>query len=310
MVGALLAVGAGAVLLIVASDRLVEGAAGLAVRLRVSAVVTGVVIMGFGTSAPELLVSTLAAARGSRGIGVGNLVGSNLANLSLVLGLLGLVSAPVVSPGVLRRRLPVMALGMAAFALVLHSLGRWEGAVLVGLFVGAMAWLMSGRHNPEEVVTPGRRKESGPGGRSPALLTALTVGGLVGTLAGAQLLVTGARDIAESLGWAEGLVGFTVTAVGTTLPEIAGALQAGRKSQTDLALGNVFGSNLFNSLASGGAVALVSPGAVDAGLLAAAWVSVAVAAGAGLMMWTGGRLGRWEGAVLLVVYAAAIPLVA
>ncbi|HEX2148799.1 MAG TPA: sodium:calcium antiporter, partial [Actinomycetota bacterium] len=97
MVGALLAVGAGAVLLIVASDRLVEGAAGLAVRLRVSAVVTGVVIMGFGTSAPELLVSTLAAARGSRGIGIGNLVGSNLANLSLVLGLLGLVSAPVVS---------------------------------------------------------------------------------------------------------------------------------------------------------------------------------------------------------------------
>ncbi|HWI03179.1 MAG TPA: hypothetical protein VNT52_05030, partial [Acidimicrobiales bacterium] len=131
---AFLAAAAGFVLLIVASGRLVKGAAGLAVHLKVPAVVVGAVIIGFGTSAPELLASALAAADGARGIAVGNIVGSNLANMTLVLGIVAVLAAPAVAGGVLRRELPLMLAGMGALAICLSRFSRWSALVLLACF--------------------------------------------------------------------------------------------------------------------------------------------------------------------------------
>ncbi len=310
MIGAVAAVVVGLVVLVAASDRFVSGAAGLSLRFRVSPVVVGAVVIGFGTSAPELLTSVFAAAGGSHDIAMGNIVGSNLANLTLVLGVVAALAAPAIGAPTLRREVPLMVAGMAGFAAVVGTFSRpAAGALLVGFVVAMALVLRVSRGDPlldsevqqeleEELVRPTR---------SLVITTAI---GLAGTVLGAHLLVEGARSIADRSGLEEGLVGFTLVALGTSLPEVVTAVQASRRGAADLAIGNVLGSNLFNSLAIAGVAGLVAPGATSGGVVAAAWVSVGVAVLVGLLMLTGRRLAPAEGALLLLAYAATIPVVA
>jgi cation:H+ antiporter len=313
MLVAVLGGAVGLVLLAYASDQFVVGAARAAALLRLSPILIGAVVIGFGTSAPELLVSGLAAGQGSLDIAVGNIVGSNVANLSLVLGTAALLTPISVHGTVLRREAPISLAAVVLFAvLVQGSLGRVEGGVLLVALVVALWLILRSARTDDPTLTAEVGdfvSEGTPSGRREGVRIVL---GLAGTLAGAQLLVVAATTIAAELGLAEGFVGLTIVAIGTSLPELATAVQAARKAETDLIVGNLLGSNLFNSAAVGGAVAMVGPGTVTDPVLTglATLLMVAITTLAAFLMATGRRVVRWEGAVLLAGYLLMLPFLA
>jgi cation:H+ antiporter len=309
----ILGVVAGLVVLTYAADQFVVGAARLATILRLSPVVIGAVVIGFGTSAPEMIVSGLAASRGSLDIAVGNIVGSNVANLTLVLGAAALVTPIVVRSPVLKREAP-LSLGLTlVFAVLVQSgLSRADALVLGTLLVASLAFIIVASRGTDEIMT-GEVEEflaDGPVARGKeGLRTAL---GLIGTLGAAQLLVVSATEIASGLGLSEGFIGLTVVAIGTSLPELATSLQAARKDETDLIVGNLLGSNLFNSGAVAAVAGLAGPGPLDDPTIVgfATLLMVVVSVGATVFMITGKRVVRWEGALLLAAYIATIPFLA
>ena len=307
LVVALIEVLLGVVLLAKAADHFVEGAARVAAKANMSPVLVGAVVVGFGTSAPELLVSTLAAGSGDTDLGIGNIVGSNVANLSLVLGSAALLIPVLVTRAVLVREAPLSLLSVLLFGFLAFSgggLSRTDGLILAVLLVGSLAWIILGGRIAEEVEELGE----GPFGRE----VLRTILGLLGTVAGAQLLVWGAMGVADRVGLSGGFVGFTLVAVGTSLPELMTGIAAARKGETDLLLGNLLGSNLFNSLAVGAAIALVGPGPIaDDGLRTIGLLVMAiVATGAWVAMATRKRVGKLEGLILLAVWLAAVVLLA
>lgn len=307
-------IAAGLLLLTYAADQFVLGAARVAVTLRLSAVVIGAVVIGFGTSAPEMVVSGLAAGRGSLDIAVGNIIGSNVANLSLVLGTASMVAPIVVGSSTVRREAPLSLGAVLVFAgLVQGGLTRWEGIVLAALLVASLAYIIVGARNEEDPgLTDEVEEYVDDDGLHPGREWLRTGLGLVGTLVAAQVLVESATRIASTYGLKEGFVGVTIVAIGTSLPELATSLQAVRKDETDLIVGNLLGSNLFNSLAVGAVAAFAGPGMVsDANLTGiGVLLMVGIAVGATLAMAIGRRVVRWEGATLLVVYMATLPLLA
>jgi cation:H+ antiporter len=312
MIWSILITVAGLGLLVVASERFVAGASGVSLRLRLPAVIVGAVIVGFGTSVPELLVSSLAALEGARDIAVGNVVGSNLANLTLVLGITALVAVPVIGSKLIRREMPLALIAMLCLAAALPWFTRWSAAGLLVAFALLMVVILrsSLRDRGDALAAETEHDLVEVAHRSWTWLVLATVGGLVGTVVGAQLLVTGAQDIAAGFGLADGFVGFTLVALGTSLPEAVTSVHAARRGEPDLAIGNVIGSNIFNSVLIGGAIGLISPGEVAGGLVLVAWITVGVGALAVGLMRTGFRLVRWEAAVLVVAYFATLPLVA
>jgi cation:H+ antiporter len=313
MLLATLGIVAGLAVLTYAADQFVVGAARVATSLRLSTVVVGAVVIGFGTSAPELLVSGLASARGSVDLAVGNIVGSNVANLTLVLGVAALITPIVVRSPVLKREAPISLAAVLVFAWVVQgSLSILEGVVLTVVLVAALSFIILSARGGDPVLSsevdefltatpPSLRRE-----------TVRTVLGLLGTLGAAQVLVVSATTIAEELGLSQGFIGLTVVAIGTSLPELATAVQAARKGETDLIVGNLLGSNLFNVGAVGAVVAFAGSdlpidrtiSTLGVGLM------VGVAVGATLFMVTGKRVVRWEAIVLLLAYAATLPLLA
>lgn len=322
---------AGLAVLARGADIFVVGAARLAATRGLSPVVIGAVVVGFGTGVPELLVSSSAAARGSLDIAAGNVVGSNLANLTLVLGVAGIIARPEALPRVLRREAPLSLASVALFAVVLQGgLSRLEGLILLGGLVGATALMVRATETVladvlitteaaaiealvdevEELVEEEGEITRPPSAASTRRDVVRTALGLVATVAGAQLLVVGARSIAVDAGLSGGFVGLTIVAIGTSLPELVTAVQAARRDETALLVGNVLGSNVFNSTAVAGAAALIGPSAIgDAGLtVRASAAMVLVAALAWLFLGLGGRLRRWEGVVLIGVYAVTLPL--
>jgi cation:H+ antiporter len=309
----LLGVLAGLALLTYAADQFVVGAARVASLLRLSPIVIGAVVIGFGTSAPEMVVSGLAAGRGSLDIAVGNIVGSNVANLTLVLGAAALVTPIVVRSPVLKREAP-LSLGLVLlFAVLVQSgLSRTDAIVLGSLLLVALGIIIVASRGADEAMTGEVAEFLGgdaPSRRTEWIRTGL---GLVGTLAAAQLLVVSATSIATELGLSEGFIGLTVVAIGTSLPELATALQAARKDETDLIIGNLLGSNLFNAGAVAAVAGLAGPGPLDDPTIVgfATLLMVVVAIGATVFMITGKRVVRWEGALLLIGYIATIPFLA
>ncbi len=304
----------GLVVLAAGADQLVVGASRLATVRGISPIVIGALIIGFGTSAPEMLISGLAAARGDADLGVGNVVGSNVANLSLVLGVAALVAAVVskgrgirVAGSTLWREglVSVVAAGLF-WLLVQDGFQRWEGVVLLVAFVAAMVIILwRPEHDSGALELPGGDK---PISQPTELVR--TVVGLAATVAGAQLAVEGAVDIADEAGLGTGFVGLSLVAFGTSLPELITGIQAARRGEADLLVGNVLGSNTFNSLVVGALVALLGPGPLaDENLSGlAVWVMAGISVGAWLLMFEGRGLERWwEGAVLVVVYLASLP---
>jgi cation:H+ antiporter len=313
------AIAGGLALLAFAPDRFVAGSAGLADRWGVSRVVIGAVVIGFGTSSPELLVSALAAADGEPEVGVGNIVGSNMANLGLVVAVAALVGHLSVPTGLLRRELPLMLVATAGFAVVVQNgLTRWEG---VGLAAGlAAALTVMVQRTPRPTTPAGDRElateveeflseetEQGIG-----RLAFETLAGLAGTLAGAQLLVSGAVETAAELDLSGGFVGMTVVAVGTSLPELVTAVAASRAGEDQLIFGNVMGSNLFNCLAVGAVVALVGPSHIDdPGLTVhAVALMLAITAMGTVAIARRRSVSRLEATILLLTYIAVLPLLA
>lgn len=307
-------VAVGLVVLTKAADQFVLGAARIALVLRISAVVVGAVVVGFGTSAPEMLVSGVAAWQGDGEVGVGNVVGSNVANLTLILGVAALIVPIGVSGSVLRKEAPMMAGAVVLFAwFVQDGISVPEAVVLGVVLVAAVLFLVrtgsaTGDPELEEEVAEFADRAHLPPLRVEVIRT---LAGLVGTLVGAQLLVTGAVNLAEEWGLSGGFVGFTLVAVGTSLPELVTAIAAARKGETDLIVGNLLGSNLFNSLAVGTVLVLAGTGSLDAPrLLGVGVVSmIVVAVLAWVLMLTGRRVSRAEAVLLLGVYAASVTLI-
>jgi cation:H+ antiporter len=257
MLGLIAGCGLGLVVLLVAADQLVLGSSRAAAWLRVPPTVVGIVVIGFGTSAPELVVSGLAAAAGKPGLAIGNIVGSNIANLTLVLGSAGLFGTVAATSTVLRREAPLSVAAVILFALLVRDgLGRGDGLLLGVVLVaclGMLVWGALGRPRDALAGDVAEFVDGDPRHRWGVEVTR-TVVGLAGTLAGAQLLVWGAAGVAQRAGLSQALVGATVVAVGTSAPELVTAIQAARRGEVELLVGNLLGSNLFNSLAVGAVV--------------------------------------------------------
>lgn len=294
---------AGLVLLTFAADRLVLAAARLSKRSGLSPVLIGAVVVGLGTSLPEMLVSGLAAAEpGGMDLALGNIVGSNVANIGLVLGL-SVMMSPIVGQGkVLKREGGLMVLGMAALTWFAWDgdLTAAEGVFLgIGLLVALSLLVVWSQRDGADIDMDeiGSIEEIRPG-----IEALFGIGSLGVTLLGAQLLVTGAETVALDLGVSEAIIGLTLVAIGTSLPELATALAAARRNENDLVLGNVLGSNLFNALGVGGVAGIVGNSAFEVSFNPSLVAMLGVAVLAGGLAIIGNRLDRWQGAVLIATY--------
>lgn len=303
MLTALIGIVIGLTLLAVAADQFVAGAVRLSIRARIAPVIVGAIILGFGTSLPEFLVSALAAAQNAVDLGVANVVGSNAANLTLVLGVALLITPMTIPKAVKRRELP-LAVGLTLLfaGIIQQTLNVSQGVLLLGLFgvsLVLMIWLARD-DQPQPLTTT-----------VPTRFTALRIiGGLGATLAGAQILIVSALSFADTLGIAEGVVGVTVVAIGTSLPELATTVAAARRKQTSLIIGNLLGSNLFNAGAVGAITVIVGAGAtVDLAISEIATVvmlAVTFVVTVSAVVFT--RLPRVVGALLIAGYLASLPL--
>jgi cation:H+ antiporter len=323
----------GLVLLIAGGELLVRGAATSAERLGMSPLLVGLTIVGFGTSMPELVTSVEASLLGSPGIAVGNIVGSNIANILLIAGIVALISPLAVSGRALARDGVVMllaALGLVGLGLTMTPLERGVGVVLVAGLIGYLwyAYIKERRADREghtaafdkseahELVAP--MHSGGLGAAVPSVPVALSavglplamaLSGLAVVILGGRLMVEGAISLARSLDLSETLIGLTIVAVGTSLPELATSVIAALRKQSEVALGNILGSNIYNILGIGGATALLAPTIIPPELVRFDLLVMLIATLALLIFARSGmRIGRAEGAVLLgsyVLYIAA-----
>ncbi len=302
----------GLALLTLAADQLVVGSARLATRLRIDPVVVGVVVIGTGTSVPEFLVSGVAAARGDLGLAVGNLAGSNLVNVTLILGVAGLVGPVRVRSSVIRREAPLSVAAVCVFAVAVElGLGWVTGTVLAVLALLTLVVLVRLTRVTPAGPLPAEVLEhiDEPPPHRLGVESVRTLVGLLGTLAGAELLVSAAGTVALRWGVPPAVVGFTLVAIGTSLPELTTAVQAARRNEGDLVVGNLLGSNLVNSLVGGGLVGLVAVHPRPSGVTPFAIASMV---GASLLSWLclgyRGRLRRLAAVGLVAAYLAVLPL--
>lgn len=303
----------------VSADPFVVAAARLARIWGVSPVLVGALVIGFGTSAPELVVSALAAARGELASSIGNVVGSNTANLSLVLGVSAVISPVVGQIRILRREGIITLLAMAAvFAAAWDdALTRVEGLWLVGAMAAAAAALVVWSRRDMAAGLAGASMadidfEDGPGeaGRRAGRETLRVILSLVGIVLGAWLMVEGGGRVAEVYGLAGGFVGVTIFALGTSLPELVTAGAAARRKANELVIGNLLGSNLFNSFLVVGMAGVIGPGAIGERRIWEHVMMMAVGLLVGVLALTRRRLGRPQGVILLAAFVVFIITVA
>jgi cation:H+ antiporter len=307
----LLALVAGFVLLVWGADRFVAGAAGTARNLGVSPLLIGLTVVGFGTSAPEMLVSAVAALEGNPGLAVGNAIGSNITNIALVLGATAVIVPLGVHSSVLRRELPIL-IATAAGAYYLLSdrnLDFTDGTILLSGLLLMFAWMIylglasrNGKDAMEDEFDAEIPKHLSLG-RSLLWL----VVGIAVLLASSRLLVWGAVGIAESLGVSDLVIGLTIVALGTSLPELAASVASALKNEPDIAIGNIIGSNMFNLLAVLAMPAVLSPGPVDPSVYSRDMPVMTGLTVALFLMAYGfrgeGRINRLEAVLLLAAFA-------
>jgi cation:H+ antiporter len=309
---ALVAILVGVAILAWAADQFVLGASRVALLKQVPPLLVGVVIVGFGTSAPEIIVSAIAAASGETEVAIGNVVGSNIANLSLLLGLGAMIVPLVVVSRTVRREAPLVVGAVVLFAIVVQGGGisRLEGVILLLAMVVSLA--VVARSTPTDPLAADVVELAEPATHRLGPEIGRTIGGLIGTVFAAQLLLWGALDVADRANLSEGFVGATMVAVGTSLPELVTVIQSGRRGETDLIVGNLLGSNLFNALAVGGVIGVIGAPAIDDTTLTtvAAGAAVAIALIALAAMRSGHTVSRREGAVMVVLYLMLVPILA
>ena len=313
MTVALLILG-GLILLMTGGESLVRGAVGVARLLRVSPLLTGLVIVGFGTSTPELVTSVTAALQNSPGIAVGNVVGSNIANILLILGVTAIIAPIAIPPAVIRRDMIVLGLSMAAalLAVLAGFIDRWFGALLLAALL-AYVGVAYVRERRLTAIADAASETEAPK-IEPLVLAkylAMSVGGIALTIFGARLLVDGAIDLAVGIGISETVIGLTIVAVGTSLPEFVACVVAALRRHPEVAVGNIVGSNIYNVLGVLGVTALVSPIRIPPEIARVdIWVLVAATGLFALFLRTGGGLQRLEGVAFLIAYAAYVGFLA
>jgi cation:H+ antiporter len=300
---------AGLLLLYLGAEWLVKGAAGLGHAFGVRPLVIGLTVVAYGTSAPELVVSLMAALKGMGGLALGNVIGSNLANLGLILGLTAIIAPVAVEGSLIRREAPVMLASSVVLPLCMLDgvVSRIEGGALM---LGAVAFTYFTLRSPvpapnDSLIEADAEAAGAPAGKGRLRLTAIAAIGLILLLIGGQAFVTGATGLAVALGLSERVVGLTIAAIGTSTPELAASIVAALRGHSSIAVGNVIGSNIFNVAFVLGGVATVRPisGPIDAFASDLVWLLLLSAVG--LVMVRGARiLRRWEGALLLLAYIA------
>lgn len=311
MTNAILLVAAGLVLLAIGGELLVRGSVGMATRLGISPLLAGLTIVGFGTSTPELATSIQAAMAGSPGIAVGNVIGSNIANILFILGVSALILPLSVNPASFKR--DSIALGGSALlctgAVLTGVIGPVIGIILIACLVGYLYWAYKtesavpcpegARHEAEAAEHPV------PATTAPILLIGMIIAGLAAAIFGAGWLVDGAVVLASAAGLSEAVIGLTVVAVGTSLPELIACVIAVLRKHEDVALGNVVGSNIYNILGILGITAMVKPITIPEEIARFdVWVMLAVTALLLVQLRSGWRLSRAEGGLLVLIYAA------
>lgn len=317
----------GFILLVAGGEFLVRGSVRLAERFGMSPLLIGLTLVGFGTSTPELVTSVQAAMAGSPGIAVGNIVGSNIANILLILGISALISPVKVGPSALRRDGVIVLLTAVLFAVV-SAFWRLDRVVGFGFVLGLVAYLAYAYRQEKvagvtpqaghtaafekgeahaEIVDHTKKSRARSAGSDIALSAGIAIGGLVLVVIGGDLLVSGAIRLARGFGISESVIGLTIVAVGTSMPELVTSVVAAFRKHSDVALGNVLGSNIYNTLGIGGVTAVLSPTDVPVQIVRFDNpVMVAVSLTLLLFAWTGGRIGRREGGVLLLGYVAYV----
>ncbi len=315
MLIALLAIAVGLVILVWSADRFVDGAAVTARHFNIPPLIIGMVIIGFGTSAPEMVVSALASWQGNPGIALGNAYGSNITNIALILGITALISPILVDSQVLRRTLPILSLVtlLAAWQLFDDFISRADALVLLGVFAGIMIWTVvqgqrdqrAASHDPLGVEINVELDSKTLPLRKAVMWTVV---GLLLLIVSSRILVWGAVNIAQGLGVSDLIIGLTVIAVGTSLPELASSVIAARKGEHDMALGNILGSNMFNTLAVVGIAGVIHPMGVGHEVLSR---DMTVMVGLTLSLFVigygfrgPGRINRLEGLLLVSAYVA------
>ncbi len=313
-----LAVLTGFVLLVWGADRFVEGAAATARNMGISPLVIGLTIVGFGTSAPEMLISAMSAWDENPGIAIGNALGSNIANMGLVLGVTVLIKPLRVHSGTLQREYPVMFIAMI-FALVLimdDKLGFMDGLLLLSGLCLVLYWMVRMGRRGQDGLDPMAAEfeaELPPEMSTGKALLWLAIG-LAILLLSSRMVVWGAVDIARAFGISDLLIGLTVIAIGTSLPELAASIMSAVKGEHDIAIGNVIGSNIFNILGVLGISGIIFPHAVDADVLGRDFPVMIGLSIALFAMAYGfrkpGSLNRIEGGLLLTAYVAYLSVLA
>jgi cation:H+ antiporter len=304
----ILLVAAGLALLVVAGDALVKGAVNLSLRLGVPALIVGLTVVSMGTSAPELFVSVEAVLKGAPALALGNVVGSNIANILLVLGLPALIAAIPVARDLSRDWAIMIAASLLFIALGFTGVfGRWQALVLLAALAATLlAWYrraVAHRNGRTEAEVLAAAEEGASGLKIAAYLAV----GIVGLPVGANLLVDGSVNIATALGVSEAVIGLTLVALGTSLPELATTVAAALRRESGVALGNVLGSNVFNLLGIVGVTGLVGALPVPPEMLRLdLWVMLAASAALGLFILTRRPIGRIWGGALVLCYAAYV----
>ncbi len=304
----------GVALLTIGGEALIRGSLAAARRLGVSPLLSGLVIVGFGTSAPELVVSVDAALSERPDIAVGNVVGSNIGNILLILGLCALITPLAVKPMALRRDAATGVGASILFILLVggSALGRIDGVILLVVLVAFLVWAYwSERYHaaPSAELHKAEAKEFDTKPRSVAWTASMVITGLLLLIGGSQVLLLGAVSIAEYFGVSEAVIGLTLVAVGTSLPELSISLIAAIRRHADVAVGNVLGSNIFNLLGILGVSALLQPLPVHQRILQFdQWVMLGTSLLLIIFLYTGSRLSRLEGGVLLAGYIVYLVL--
>lgn len=313
MILSLAAILGGLILLVWSADRFVDGAASTARHFGMAPLLIGIVVIGFGTSAPEMIVSASSALSGSPGIALGNAYGSNITNIALILGLTAMIKPLLVNSDILKKELPILIAVTALSAYLLYdaNVTRLDAIILLSVFFAYMGWtiivaLRSKNDALSEDVNAELAEHSAMSlGKSLMWL----IVGLLLLMASSQLLVWGAVEIAKFFGVSDLVIGLTIVAVGTSLPELASSIAAAKKGEVDLALGNIIGSNLFNTLAVVGIAGAIKPMEVGSEVFSR---DIVIMSGLTVLLFfmcfnprctpNGGRINRLEGLVLFLAY--------
>lgn len=251
------------------SDKFIDGAAAVADHMRISPLIVGIIVLGFGTSTPEILVSSMASLDGAPDLAIGNVIGSNITNIALVAGATALIAPLSVNSSIIKREMPLLlAVTMGVWLLMVDGfLGQLDGIILLFILVGVLWYLIRSNRNPgvEDSFLSETQAEMSGSHQALTLRAAWfwVIGGLILLMLSAKAMVWGAVEIATFFAVPEAIIGLTIVAIGTSLPELASSIAAARKNEGDLVIGNILGSNLFNLLAVLAMPALIYPAAID-----------------------------------------------